>query len=81
MIRIHWMLQEANRFRFWERNRVQPFRCLVFISTFFEPQRKQIGTTHTLDTARAVQIITLLCAGLLWESVISESEHPHEQEC
>ena len=81
MICIRWMLQEANRFRFRKRNRVELFCCLPYKSTFIEPQRKQIEATHTLDTARAVQIITLLCAGLLRESVISESEQPHEQEC
>lgn len=53
----------AKRFGTYGRLRTQRFRCKSCNATFTTPRQKPLGK-HTLDEAKAVQVVTMLCEGM-----------------
>jgi transposase-like protein/IS1 family transposase len=53
----------ANRFGTYGRLRIQRYRCNTCRATFTQPRHKPLGR-HTIETAKAAQVITLLCEGM-----------------
>jgi transposase-like protein len=54
---------EVKRFGFHGRKRIQRYPWPGRKTTFSEPRRKPLGR-HTVETAKAIQVITLLCEGM-----------------
>ena len=54
---------EARKFGFYGRNKTQRYRCPDCKATFSPPRRRSLGS-HTLNAAKAIQVVTLLCEGM-----------------
>jgi transposase-like protein/IS1 family transposase len=53
----------AKKFGRYGKARIQRFRCDTCRATFSTPHQKPLGS-HTLDTAKAIRVVTLLCEGM-----------------